>query len=331
MTRALPRLALLLALGAVIAIAASQRDVLDVAAIEQQVRQAGALGPALFMVLFAIGTVVFLPGTLFGLAGGALFGPVWGSVFNLAGASLGAAAAFLIARHAASAWVRGKAGPRLDHLIRGVEEEGWRFVAFVRLVPLFPFNLLNYALGLTRIKFRDYLLATVVCMAPGTIAFTWLGHAGKSAAAGSEEALRHGLIALGLVVAVAFLPRLVRRLRANRGIARTDVDGLRQELSAAQPPLVLDVREADAFAGGHVPGARNIPLGGLEAALGDLELFRDRSVRTICHTDRRSSQAADILSRHGFNDVKVVMGGMVKWRSREFPVEQSAPAEGEGR
>lgn len=328
MTRALPRLALLAGLAAVIAVAAAQRDVLDVAVIEQQIRQAGPLGPALFMALFAIGTVIFLPGTLFGLAGGALFGPVWGSVFNLAGASLGAAAAFLIARYAASDWVRGKAGPRLDHLIRGVEDEGWRFVAFVRLVPLFPFNLLNYALGLTRIGFRDYILATVVCMAPGTIAFTWLGHAGKEAAAGTEDALRQGLIALGLVVAVAFLPRLVRRLRGARG--RMDVDALRQEMSSARPPLLLDVREADAFAGGHVPGARNIPLGDLEKQLTDLFAHRGQPVRTICHTDRRSSQAADILRQHGFEDVKVVTGGMVTWKGRDYPVAQRTP-DGGGR
>lgn len=321
MTRTiLPRVLLLLALAAVVAVAATQRDGLDVAAVEQYVRQAGGWGPVFFILLFAIGTVVFLPGSIFGLAGGALFGPVWGSVFNLTGASLGAAAAFLIARYAASEWARGKAGPRLDQLIRGVEDEGWRFVAFVRLVPLFPFNLLNYALGLTRIGFRGYLIATIVCMAPGTIAFTWLGHAGKAAAAGTEDALRQGLVALGLVVAVAFLPRLVRRLRGNRQSARITIDDLRAEMDGARAPLVLDVREAAGFDGGHVPGARNLPLGQLEQRIAELEVYRDRSIRTICHTDRRSAQAATLLAGHGFSDVKVVAGGMVQWAERDHPV-----------
>jgi len=104
-------------------------------------------------------------------------------------------------------------GTRLQRLITGVEAEGWRFVAFVRLVPLFPFNLTNYALGLTRITVKHYVLASLVCMAPGTLAYTWLGHAGREAFAGDATAISHTLIALALVAAIAFLPRLIRRLR----------------------------------------------------------------------------------------------------------------------
>ena len=91
---------------------------------------------------------------------------------------MGATVAFLLARYVAADWVRRTAGPRLERIIKGVEEEGWRFVAFVRLMPLIPFNLLNYALGLTRIPLLEYAVASVVCMAPGTLAYTWLGHAG---------------------------------------------------------------------------------------------------------------------------------------------------------
>jgi uncharacterized membrane protein YdjX (TVP38/TMEM64 family) len=100
--------------------------------------------------------VAFLPGAVFGLAGGALFGPVWGSLWNLIGATLGATLAFLAARYTAGDWVARRTGARLKALVEGVEAEGWRFVAFVRLVPLFPFNLLNYALGLTRIRLDHY-------------------------------------------------------------------------------------------------------------------------------------------------------------------------------
>ena len=96
-----------------------------------------------------------------------------------------------------------------------MEAEGWRFVAFVRLVPLFPFNLLNYALGLTRIPLAAYVLASLVCMLPGTFVYTWLGYAGREAFAQNDAALRYGLIGLALLAAVAFLPRLLRRLRAD--------------------------------------------------------------------------------------------------------------------
>jgi hypothetical protein len=74
-----------------------------------------------------------------------------------------------------------KAGGRAKQLIDGVEQEGWRFVAFVRLVPLFPFNLLNYALGLTRIPFPAYVIASWLFMLPGAFAYTWLGFAGREA------------------------------------------------------------------------------------------------------------------------------------------------------
>ncbi len=106
-----------------------------------------------------------------------------------------------------------KAGGRLRDFVQGVEAEGWRFVAFVRLVPLFPFNLVNYALGLTRIPLVQYVLASYLCMLPGALAYAYLGFAGREAAAGGEGLLQKGLIALALLATAAFLPKLVMRLR----------------------------------------------------------------------------------------------------------------------
>lgn len=166
-----------------------------------------------FIAVYAWATVLFLPGAVVTLAGGALFGPVWGTLWNLSGATLGATLAFLIARHLGADWVARRAGPRLRSLNEGVSAEGWRFIAFVRLVPLFPFNLLNYALGLTRIPLLAYVLASAVFMLPGAVAYTWLGYAGREALAGGDGMVRNILIALALVSAIAFLPRLVRRLR----------------------------------------------------------------------------------------------------------------------
>ncbi len=210
----LPRLALGLAIVGAATWLAFNRDRLDPALIESSIRDLGLWAPLGYVVLFALGTVLFVPGAIFGLAGGVLFGPVWGSVLNLIGATLGATLAFLAARYLAADWVRRKAGGRLDRLIAGVEAEGWRFVAFVRLVPLFPFNLLNYALGLTRIPLMHYVVASLICMAPGTIAYTYLGYAGREAFAGGETMVRTGLIALGLLALAAFIPRIVGRIRA---------------------------------------------------------------------------------------------------------------------
>jgi uncharacterized membrane protein YdjX (TVP38/TMEM64 family) len=129
----LPRLTLVLA--ASIAWAYLNRGQLNAGNLQLQIHSLGAWAPLAFIALFALATVLFLPGAIFGLAGGALFGPLWGSAWNLAGATLGATLAFLTARYVASDWVARRSGGRLKGLIEGVEAEGWRFVAFGLLVP----------------------------------------------------------------------------------------------------------------------------------------------------------------------------------------------------
>lgn len=218
MKKLLPRVVLAGVLLAGIAAAIYYRDQFNVAALEDWVAQAGALAVVVFVCAYALAAVLFLPGSVFTLAGGALFGPAWGTFYNLTGATLGATLAFLVARYLASDWVERTTGGRLKKLITGVEQEGWRFVAFTRLVPIFPFNLLNYAFGLTRIKLSHYVIASTICMLPGTLAFTYIGFVGREALSGEQEGLiRNSLIALALLAVVAFIPRLVKRWRKSPG------------------------------------------------------------------------------------------------------------------
>ena len=219
-SRLWPRLALLTLIAVGVGLVVASGPAPSAAAIEQRLRDLGGWAPMVFVVAYAVATLLFVPGSLLSLAGGALFGPVWGVAINLAGATCGAVLAFLAARYVAGDLVTRRAGPRLRHVIEGVEAEGWRFVAIVRLVPLVPFNLLNYALGLTRIHVVSYALTSLVCMVPGAIAYTWAGHAGRDVAARGAEAVPHILPALGALVAVALLPRLARRLRGG-AIQRT--------------------------------------------------------------------------------------------------------------
>lgn len=198
---------------ATVTLALFYRDQFRFELIEAWVASAGVLAPVIFILVYALSAVLFLPGTILTLAGGALFGPLLGTLYNLAGATLGAMLAFLVARYIAADWVKARSGKRLSQLMAGVEAEGWKFVAFVRLVPVFPYNLLNYALGLTRIPLLQYNLATFICMAPAACAYTCLGYAGKEAASGGEAVAQKALIALALIATVAFLPRLIRRLR----------------------------------------------------------------------------------------------------------------------
>jgi uncharacterized membrane protein YdjX (TVP38/TMEM64 family) len=308
-------LILLVAVGVAIAL----RGRFDVAALQASVEGAGVAGPMVFMVLYALATVLFLPGSVLTLAGGALFGPVWGTLWNLTGATLGAALAFLIARYLGADWVARRAGPRLARLNDGVTSEGWRFVAFVRLVPAFPFNVLNYALGLTRIPFPAYVLATWVFMLPGALAYTWLGYAGREALGGGDL-VRNLLIALALLSAVAFLPRFVRKLREKPMLS---VDALKQQLDAGADVLVLDVRPAADFTGeqGHIASARNVPLEDLPARLAELADRRTRPIRLVCRTDRRSAKAAQLLGEAGFCNARVIEGGMTAWHAKGWPVE----------
>ncbi len=317
------RFGLLLVLVIGITLAIIYRDQIDSSALEQWVQNAGAAGPVVFMLVYAIGTVFFLPGSVLTLAGGALFGPVWGTLYNLTGATLGAALAFLVARYLASDWVANKTGGRVKQLITGVETEGWRFVAFVRLVPLFPFNLLNYALGLTRIGLWPYVIATYIFMLPGAFAYTYLGYAGREAVAGDMslvQLIQMGSIALALLASVAFIPRIIGRLRRKPMLSIPD---LKKRLDAGDELLILDVRNAEDFVGeqGHIVNAINIPLKDLSNRINELAGNLEKTISIVCRTDRRSLEAAELLLKQGFADVHVAQGGMTEWNRSGFAVE----------
>jgi uncharacterized membrane protein YdjX (TVP38/TMEM64 family)/rhodanese-related sulfurtransferase len=320
-SRFIPRALLLAVIVGAILWAAAYRDQIDAISLDYWLTSLGLWAPVVHVVLFAAGTIVFLPGTLFALAGGALFGPVWGAILNLLGATIGASLAFLIARYLVGDWVARKSGGQLKRLVDGVEKEGWRFVAFVRLVPLFPFNLTNYALGLTRIGFLPYVITSFICMAPGAIAFSWLGHAGQGALSGDASAIRYGLYALGLLAVIAFVPRLIKQMRQNK-TAWIETHELQRQISGGAALTILDVRGPDEFDGelGHIPGAVNIPVGDIANRLTEIKALGDRPVIMVCKTDKRSARAAEFLRDENFVDVRVLRGGMERWNRNGLPV-----------
>ncbi len=327
--RLLPRLLLVAGIAGAVLWAGLHRDQLDPAALDGWLSGLGIWAPVVYVTFYAAGTVVFLPGALFALAGGALFGPVWGAILNLLGATLGAGIAFLFARYLAGDWVARKAAGRLKRLVNGVEAEGWRFIAFVRLVPLFPFNLTNYALGLTRIGFLPYVVTSLICMAPGAIAYTWLGHAGREALAGDTSAIRYGLLALGLLAAMPFLPRLFRTFRA-KAVDWIEPELLHRQIEDGAALTVLDVRSADEFAGalGHIPDALNIPLGELDRRLDDLRSRSGQRIAVVCRTEKRSVSAQATLRAAGFADVSVLRGGMERWNASRSSVPSGTRSTG---
>ncbi|MCK5396481.1 MAG: TVP38/TMEM64 family protein [Gammaproteobacteria bacterium] len=189
------------------------RDNINVDELKLQFEQLGGFAPLIFIAVYTLGTLLFLPGSLLTLTGGVLFGPVWGTLYNLTGATLGATLAFLVSRYLGADWVSNKASGWLQKILDGVKKEGWRFVAFTRLVPLFPFNILNYVLGLTGIRLLPYFMTTWICMIPGAFVYTWIGYTGREAATGGGNLLQNILIALALLAVAIYLPRVVTKFR----------------------------------------------------------------------------------------------------------------------
>lgn len=135
----------------------------------------GWWAPLAFVVLWVVASVFFLPGLPVTIAGGLVFGAVWGTVWTTIGANLGAVAAFLIGRYAARGMVEGmlEKNRALKKIDDGVKNQGWRMLLITRLVPIFPFNIQNYVYGLTDIPLKTYVLVTLPCMVPATVAFNF--------------------------------------------------------------------------------------------------------------------------------------------------------------
>lgn len=169
----------------------------------------GVIAPLVYIGFYTVAPALMLPGLPISLAGATLFGPVWGVVYSIIGATLGACVAFLIARYAARDWVeRRLVGSRWSKLDSETEQNGWKAVAFTRLIPLFPFNLLNFAFGLTKISFPQYALATFIFMLPGTIAFITFSSSLLGLLKGRVSA--EFFIGILLIVAVSMIPRITR-------------------------------------------------------------------------------------------------------------------------
>ena len=172
----------------------------------------GALAPVIYMLVYAVAPSLFLPGLPMTIAGGILFGPFWGVIYTITSATAGACIAFLVSRYVARGWIEEKLrSPRWRQLDEGVEKHGWKIVAFTRLIPLFPFNLLNYAFGLTKIRFFHYAVTTFICMLPACIAFVVFSTSLLDLISGRISSAF--IIGLGLLILVTLIPVMYNRYK----------------------------------------------------------------------------------------------------------------------
>ncbi len=223
------RLKLVLIAAAVVAVLALARYF----NVQEYLRQAlewirglGPWAPVAFAGVYVLAAVFLLPGALLTLGAGVLFGVVKGSVVVIFSATLAATAAFLIGRYVARDWVAKKieGNEKFSAIDKAVADEGWKIVGLTRLSPIFPYNLLNYAYGITRVTLRDYVLASFFGMMPGTVMYVYLGSlagdlANLGASRGERTPAEWALLVVGLVATIVvtlYVTKIARRALEKR-------------------------------------------------------------------------------------------------------------------
>src|SRR5438552_5707446 len=182
----------------------------------------GLWGPVIFVGLYVVATVLFVPGLVLTLGAGAVFGVALGSVCVSISATLGATAAFLVGRHLARDAIARKIekNEKFAGLDRAVADDGWKIVFLTRLSPVFPFTLLNYAFGLTRVRLSHYVLASWIGMMPGTVMYVYLGSLVNVGAGHRQRTVGEWVLyGVGLVATIAvtvFVTRLAMKALAKK-------------------------------------------------------------------------------------------------------------------
>lgn len=207
--RLVGRVLVLLLLAAGIAAAWTQRGALDPQAISGALAAQPA-APLIFLALHVAASLLFIPRTILAMAAGLVFGIGWGLVWASAGSVLGAVAGFLVARYVNAGLIEPESMPRLGPVLQRAEAGGWRAVAALRLIPMLPHSIANYALGLTRLPLGAYALGSLLGQLPMTIAYVDLGAAGGKLWSGSAGWLAPTLIGAAALLVSLLLPRFAR-------------------------------------------------------------------------------------------------------------------------
>jgi uncharacterized membrane protein YdjX (TVP38/TMEM64 family) len=186
----------------------------------------GPLAPLMFILIYILACVLLLPGSILTLGAGVVFGIIKGSIAVSIGSTLGATAAFLVGRYLARGWVSKKiaGNNKFKAIDEAVAREDWKIVLLTRLSPVFPFNLLNYGFGLTKVTLKHYILASWIGMIPGTVMYVYIGSlAGDLATLGTGQRTRstgewilYGIGLLATIAVTVFVTRIAKRALVAR-------------------------------------------------------------------------------------------------------------------
>ncbi len=192
------------------------------------IRHLGMAGAFIFIGVYAVAAILFLPGAIFTIAAGLVYGIAGGTAVALAGATLGAGLAFLVARYLLRSRIEkfAKKNKRFGAIDAAVGKQGWKIVGLLRLSPLIPFNVSNYFYGLTSIGFWPYLLASCVGMLPGTLLYVYLGAIGQAGLSGGKKGhspLEWTFLGVGLLATIGvtvFVSRLAKKALKKSGATK---------------------------------------------------------------------------------------------------------------
>lgn len=185
----------------------------DLPTIIEQTSTSGIKGYLGFILIYIVSTIMMLPGSPLTFTAGALFGFWKGLVIVSIGSTIGAGCAFLVSRYLARNFVKRKFlnNERFKSIDSGINEEGFKIVILARLSPVIPFFLLNYAFGITKIRFSHFLTASWIGMIPGTMVYVLMGSMGSAMISGKKSLLEWVLLGTG-IIATIFVTLLISRI-----------------------------------------------------------------------------------------------------------------------
>ena len=204
------------------------------------VKDLGPTGYFVFGIGYILATVLFLPGSVLTLGAGFIFGVIKGSIIVWVSATIGASLAFLVARYLLRSQIMEKFGKhsKFRAVDSAIGEKGGKIVLMLRLSPIFPFNMLNYLLGLTAVRFWHYVLASWIGMLPGTVLYVYLGYVGKAsieAASGGEGQTPWQLVYLMVGLLVTFVVTLYVTKIARKALKSSHLDATDEPKEEAVP------------------------------------------------------------------------------------------------
>lgn len=185
--------------------------------VHQWIRHQGALAPVLFSLIYILAVLFALPGSVLTISGGILFGTAWGTLLSLASATLGASLAFLISRYLGREFVAKITHGRIQRFDEKIGKHGFYTVLYLRLVPVFPFNILNFSLGLTQVKFRDYFFGSLFGMIPGAFVYASMGGASEYIDLKDPKSWLDYRVwgPFALIILLSLIPKLIQGFRSK--------------------------------------------------------------------------------------------------------------------